>query len=88
MVIVGVPGAAMMAGYHTLEQTLGGERHRGRVIGAMGAVAGVGSLIGAIGAGILGESVPVIPLLVVQGSGYVLGGLAVYWLTRRHGAGE
>ena len=82
MVIVGVPGAAMMAGYHTLEQTLGGGRHRGRVIGAMGAVAGVGSLLGAIGAGILGESVPIIPLLVVQGSGYVIGGLAVYWLTR------
>jgi predicted MFS family arabinose efflux permease len=82
MVVVGVPGAAMMAGYTTLEQTLGGERHRGRVIGAMGAVAGLGSLVGAVVAGFLGESIPVIPLLVVQGSGYVIGGLTVWWLTR------
>jgi predicted MFS family arabinose efflux permease len=82
MVVVGVPGAAMVAGWTTLEQTLGGERHRGRVIGAMGAVAGLGSLVGAVVAGILGESLPVIPLLVVQGSGYVLGGLTMWWLTR------
>ncbi len=82
MVIVGVPGAAMMTGWSTLEQTLGGARHRGRVIGAMGAVAGLGSLVGAVAAGFLGESIPVVPLLVVQGSGYVIGGLAVWWLTR------
>jgi Na+/melibiose symporter-like transporter len=84
MVIVGVPGAAMMAGYTTLEQRLGGERHRGRVIGAMGAVGGIGSLFGAVGAGFLGEAVPVIPLLIVQGSGYVIGGTTVYLLTRGH----
>jgi Na+/melibiose symporter-like transporter len=83
MVIVGVPGAAMRAGYTTLEQTLGGERHRGRVIGAMGAVGGVGSLVGAVAAGFLGEALPVIPLLIVQGSGYVIGGAAVYLLTRK-----
>jgi predicted MFS family arabinose efflux permease len=82
MVIVGVPGAAMVAGWTTLEQTLGGERHRGRVIGAMGAVAGLGSLVGAAVAGVLGETLPIIPLLIVQGSGYVLGGLAMWWLTR------
>lgn len=84
MVIVGVPGAAMMAGIVTLEQTLTSDSHRGRVIGALGAVGAAGSLIGAIGAGILGESLPVVGLLLVQGSGYILGGLAIAWLTGAH----
>lgn len=86
MVIVGVPGAAMMTGWTTLEQTLTTDSHRGRVIGAIGAVSALGSLVGATAAGFLGESVPIVPLLVVQGSGYVIGGLAVAWLTRRERA--
>lgn len=84
MVIVGVPGAGMMAGIHTLEQRLASDSHRGRVIGALGAIGAVGSLIGAVGAGILGESVPIVPLLIVQGSGYVIGGLVVAWMTASH----
>lgn len=83
MVIVGVPGAAMSAGWTTLEQTRTSDSHRGRVIAAIGAVASLGSLVGAVAAGFLGEAVPIIPLLIVQGSGYVIGGLAVAWLTRR-----
>ena len=81
MVVVGVPGAGMMAGINTLEQQLASDSHRGRVIGALGAIGAVGSLVGAIGAGILGETVPVVPLLIVQGSGYVIGGLVVAWMT-------
>ncbi len=68
MVIVGVPGAAMMAGIATLQQT--------ETAGALG------SLVGAIGAGLLGEVVPVIPLLIVQGSGYVIGSLVAASMTR------
>ncbi len=86
MVIVGVPGAAIGAAIATLEQRLTSDSHRGRVIGALGAIGAVGSLVGALGAGILGESVPVIPLLIVQGSGYVIGGLAVSWMTATHRA--
>ncbi|MGH2455289.1 MAG: MFS transporter [Candidatus Limnocylindria bacterium] len=82
MVIVGVPGAAMMAGIATLQQTLAADRHRGRVIGAMAAIGSLGSLIGAVAAGFLGEVLPIIGLLVVQGSGYVIGSVAVAWLTR------
>lgn len=81
MVIVGVPGAAMGAGIVTLEQSMSSDSHRGRVIGALGAVGAAGSLIGALGAGILGESLPVVGLLMVQGSGYVIGGLVVAWMT-------
>jgi predicted MFS family arabinose efflux permease len=82
MVIVGVPGAAMMAGIATLQQMQTADSHRGRVIGAIGAVGALGSLVGAIGAGLLGEVVPVIPLLVVQGSGYVIASLVVASMTR------
>jgi len=83
MVVVGVPGAAMMAGIATLEQTMASDSHRGRVIGALGAVGAAGSLVGAVAAGFLGQAVPVVLLLVVQGSGYVIASLTVAWMTRR-----
>jgi MFS family permease len=82
MVVVGVPGAAMMAGIATLQQTQAPDSHRGRVIGGIGAVGALGSLVGAIGAGLLGEVLPVVLLLVVQGSGYVIGSLTVASMTR------
>ena len=82
MVIVGVPGAAMGAAFATLQQTQAADTHRGRVVGAMLAVGAIGSLVGAIGAGFLGEVVPIVPLLIVQGSGYIIAGVAVAWLTR------
>jgi MFS family permease len=82
MVVVGVPGAAMQAGIVTLEQTHTLDSHRGRVLGAIGAAGALGSLVGAVGAGFLGQFMPVVLLLVVQGSGYLLCGLAVGYLTR------
>ena len=83
LVIVGVPGAAMGAAMTTLQQSQTQDSHRGRVVGAIGAVAALGALIGALVAGVLGEVVPVIALLVVQGSGYLVGGTAVFLLVRR-----
>jgi len=82
MVIVGVPGAAMQASWVTIPQMYTTDSHRGRVMGAIGAVGGLGSLIGAVFAGILGTVVPVVVLLIVQGGGYVIGGLVVLALTR------
>ena len=82
LVIVGVPGAAIGAAVATLEQIRAQDRQRGRVVGAIGAVAAVGSLVGAVAAGFAGEVLPVVALLVVQGSGYVIGGLVVAVLTR------
>jgi len=82
MVIVGVPGAAMQASWVTIPQMYTTDSHRGRVMGAIGAVGGLGSLIGAVFAGILGTIVPVVVLLIVQGGGYVIGGLVVLALTR------
>ena len=82
LVIVGVPGAAMGAASTTLQQTQAEDSHRGRVVGAIGTAAGLGALLGAAAAGVLGEVVPVIALLVVQGSGYLIGGLVVHRMTR------
>jgi MFS family permease len=82
LVIVGVPGAAMGAATTTLQQFQTEDSHRGRVAGAIGAVAGLGALIGAVAAGVLGEFVPVILLLVTQGSVYVIGGTAVWFMVR------
>lgn len=87
LVIVGVPGAAMGAAQTTLQQTETQDSHRGRVVGAIGAVAGVGALIGAVGAGILGAYLPVVLLLVVQGSGYLIGGTVVWLIVRRRRGG-
>jgi MFS family permease len=83
LVIVGVPGAGLGAATTTLQQSETQDSHRGRVVGAIGAVAGVGALIGSVAAGILGEFLPVILLLVVQGSGYLIGGTAVALLVGR-----
>ena len=83
LVIVGVPGAGMGAATTTLQQSETRDSHRGRVVGAIGAVASIGALIGAMSAGILGEFLPVILLLVVQGSGYLIGGTAVALLVGR-----
>jgi MFS family permease len=83
LVIVGVPGAALGAAATTLQQSETEDSHRGRVVGAIGAVAGLGALLGATVAGVLGQVVPVIPLLVVQGSGYVVGGTAIWLMVRR-----
>ncbi len=88
LVIVGVPGAAMGAATTTLQQVQTEDSHRGRVAGAIGAVAGLGALVGAVAAGVLGEFVPVILLLVTQGSVYVLGGTAVWLMVRRLRAPE
>jgi MFS family permease len=88
MVVVGVPGAAMQASWVTLPQRFSEDSHRGRVMGAIGTVGALGSLVGAVVAGVLGTVIPVVVLLVVQGSGYLLAGLAVGYLTRGRRASE
>jgi len=72
----------MGAALTTLQQSRAEDRQRGRVFGAIGAVAGFGALVGVISAAVLGEVVPVVLLLVVQGSGYVTAGFVVWYMTR------
>jgi MFS family permease len=83
LVIVGVPGAGLGAATTTLQQSETQDSHRGRVVSAISAVAGIGALVGTVTAGILGEFLPVILLLIVQGSGYLIAGTAVALMVGR-----
>jgi Na+/melibiose symporter-like transporter len=77
MIVVGVPGALLLAGGMTLLQGATTDSHRGRVFGALGAIEGVAIVAGTIAAGFLGQSVGIIPVLATQGGGYLVGGVAI-----------
>jgi hypothetical protein len=81
MIIVGLPGALTLAGLTTLFQRNSEDSYRGRVFGALGAVEGVTVLAGTLGAGYLSRLAGIIPVLTIQGGGYVVAGLAMLaWL--------
>jgi hypothetical protein len=81
MIVVGLPGALTVAGMMTVFQNLTVDGTRGRIFGAVGAAESVAVLIGIAAAGLLGDAVGIIPILVFQGLGYVVGGVVV--LSRR-----
>ncbi|SEO72031.1 MFS transporter [Actinacidiphila rubida] len=86
MILVGVPGAFTVAGSMTVLQRLAEDGARGRVLGALSAVEGAAVLAGITVAGLLGNVVGTIPLLVLQALGYVLGGIVVLAQRRLLGA--
>ena len=77
MIVVGLPGALLLAGALTLIQREVADSHRGRVFGALGAVEGVAIVAGTVAAGLLGQVVGIIGVLAAQGAGYVIAGLTV-----------
>jgi MFS family permease len=77
MVLVGIPATAMQVGLTTLQQTLTSDSHRGRAIGLFGTVAALGMMVGTVTAGFLGERIGILQMLIVQGTGYIIGGLIV-----------
>jgi Na+/melibiose symporter-like transporter len=81
MVIVGIPGALCVAGLITLFQRNSEDSYRGRVFGAISTLEGVTILAGTLGAGYLSRFAGIIPVLAIQGGGYVVAGLAMLsWL--------
>ena len=82
MIVVGVPGALTVAGFMTLFQRSTADAYRGRVFGAMGLVQSVAMVVGAVGAGFLGSSVGIVPVLAFQGGGYLVAGFAIVVLLR------
>ena len=81
MIIVGLPGALTVAGLITLFQRSSEDSYRGRVFGAVSALEGVTVLAGTLGAGYLSRFVGIVPVLAVQGAGYVVAGLVMLaWL--------
>jgi Na+/melibiose symporter-like transporter len=82
MIVVGVPGALTVAGFMTLFQRSTADAYRGRVFGAIGLVQSVAMVVGAVGAGFLGSSVGIVPVLAFQGGGYLVAGCAIVVLLR------
>jgi Na+/melibiose symporter-like transporter len=81
MIIVGLPGALTLAGLITLFQRGSEDSYRGRVFGAVSAIEGVSVLAGTLGAGYLSRFAGIIPVLAIQGAGYVVAGLVMLaWL--------
>jgi hypothetical protein len=77
MIVVGLPGALILAGALTLVQREVADTHRGRIFGAFGAVEGVAIVAGTVAAGFGGQAVGIIAVLAAQGAGYLIGGVAV-----------
>ncbi|HEY2443654.1 MAG TPA: MFS transporter [Streptosporangiaceae bacterium] len=77
MVVVGLPGAVLIAAAMTLIQRATADGHRGRVFGALTAVEGVALVTGTIAAGFGGQVLGIVPVLAVQGGGFVAAGLLV-----------
>jgi Na+/melibiose symporter-like transporter len=75
MIVVGLPGAVTMAGLQTLFQRHTVDAERGRVFALGSLASAVTVVIGSLGAGLLGGSVGIMPVLAVQGVGYVVAGL-------------
>lgn len=73
-VIAGIPGAFIIVAAITLLQRHAGERHIGRVFGALGVVEGVAVVAGTLTAGLLAQTLGIVPVLVTQGAGYVVAG--------------
>jgi len=81
MVVVGLPGALVLAGLITLFQRNTEDAYRGRVFGAISAAEAVTVLAGTLGAGLASRFAGIIPVLAIQGGGYVVAGLAMLaWL--------
>jgi Na+/melibiose symporter-like transporter len=81
MIIVGLPGALTVAGLITLFQRSSEDSYRGRVFGAVSALEGVTVLVGTLAAGYLSRFAGIVPVLAVQGAGYVVAGLVMLaWL--------
>jgi MFS family permease len=77
MVIVGVPGAIGVAGLMTLYQRNTTDEHRGRVFSLVALAQAVSVVVGSTVAGFLGGPTGIMPILALQGAGYVVAGLLV-----------
>jgi MFS family permease len=77
MALVGAPAVAVFSGFLTLVQTSVSDEYRGRVLGLAFATTALSGLVGMVLAGVLAEPFGIIPLLTVQGVGYLTAGSLV-----------
>jgi MFS family permease len=77
MILVGFPGAVLVAGMMTLYQRHTTDDRRGRVFSLVALAQAVSVVVGATVAGFLGGPTGIMPVLALQGIGYVAAGLLV-----------
>jgi predicted MFS family arabinose efflux permease len=77
MVVVGLPGAIAVAGTMTLIQRNTTDIHRGRVFSLLSLAEAVSVVLGSVVAGLFGGPSGIMPVLALQGVGYVAAGLLV-----------
>ena len=89
IILAGIPGAAVVAGYTSTLQAGAADSHRGRVFGAVATMSAGTGLVGIAAAGVLGGVLGIVPVIAVQGAGYVLAGTFVVIALRSplHGQG-
>jgi Na+/melibiose symporter-like transporter len=75
MILVGLPGAVVVAGTMTLFQRNTTDEHRGRVFSLIALAQAVSVVVGSTLAGFLGGPSGIMPILALQGAGYVVAGL-------------
>jgi MFS family permease len=83
MLLVGLPGALIVAALMSLFQSAVADRHRGRIFGTVGAIEGAGMLVGAVCAGGLASRFGIVPVISFQAVAYISAGLAVRRPLRR-----
>ncbi len=83
MIVVGLPGAVAIAGLRTLFQRHTVDAQRGRVFALSSLASAVSVVIGSLAAGLLGGTIGIVPVLAVQGVGYVAAGLLMLVLLDR-----
>jgi MFS family permease len=77
MLLVGLPATATIAGGMFVLQTATTDTHRGRVFGILGMSQGAGTLLGVLIAGTAAGPVGIVPVIAIQGAGFVVGGALV-----------
>ncbi len=77
MILVGLPGAVTVAGLRTLFQRNTVDAERGRVFALGSLASSISLVIGSLAAGLCGASLGIMPVLAMQGVGYVVAGLVV-----------
>jgi MFS family permease len=85
-VVVGLPGAAFSASFSSLLQAAVADEFRGRIFGALNTTFALLTLVGMGLASVAGDRLGIVPVINIQGYGYVLAGLlALVWLVPRRG---
>jgi MFS family permease len=73
--IAGVPVVGFFVSMQTLAQQQTEDRYRGRVFGAVGTVAALMTLVGILFAGLVGDTLGIVPTMSIGSCLYILAGL-------------